>query len=163
MKLLETGRVGVKKEIYFISDGEPDDSRTNNFEPTIDKAKQMATLATIMYGSKSDKILREKVASQDNLGNPIHTKTENVKKLTEDLTKLSRSIPVKGSYKYRSGFSQDWQEKDLWDHVNKGVFKIDEFSLSRSDFERGFEFSYTYEDDRGESVSQTGKIVWKLK
>jgi uncharacterized protein YegL len=157
--LLDTGRPDAIKEVYFITDGQPND-RESSLE-TAAKVRLKATIATIMFGAEDDELLKNNIASKDAAGKPIHAAVTDVKNLASALEALSKSIPIKGTFKYKPQSSENWVEADLWKFVKAGVFDITPLDLDTKEFASGISFSYTYEDNRGISVSNDGKILWE--
>jgi uncharacterized protein YegL len=158
-QLLDLGRQEAIKEIYFVTDGEPD-SEEESREAAAD-VRTKATLATIMFGDGDPDHLKNEVASKDDGGNPIHATVTDVKNLASALENLSKSVPVKGSFKYKPRNAQDWREADLWQFVHNGVFDITALALDPREFGSGISFAYTYEDNRGNKMTSSGEIIWE--
>jgi uncharacterized protein YegL len=157
-ELLELGRENARKEVYFITDGEPNEESTSRRAAA--KLREKAVIATIMFGDGDDEHLRTEVASRDKNDRPLHAMVKNVKDLATTLENLAKAIPVKGTYKYKPVTGGDWKEGDLWQFVKDGVFDIPALTIEPSAYPDGISFSFTYEDNRGQSVSQAGEITW---
>lgn len=157
--LLDGGRPEAAKEIYFITDGMPSSiERSREVSAAI---RKKAVIATIMFGEQNPDHLRNEVASTDPSGKPIHATVTNAKDLAATLELLSKSIPKKGTYKYKPRAAQKWLEADLWPYVKDGVFDIPSLALDSGEYESGISFSFTYEDNRGAKVVNEGDFVWK--
>ena len=158
-RLFDKGRLNSIREVYFLTDGEP-----NDLIASADKAQDLrvkSKLVTLMFGSKNDSHLKNNIASKDDNQVPLHTRVRNAKNLSKALGESARSIPVEGVFKYREIGTSTWQEEDLWQYTKEGVFDIPALSFSPVDFEAGFEFSYIYKDNKGEEYGQSGIIKWE--
>lgn len=166
--LLSKGRAQATKEIYFISDGEPDNDKDGltianslkNQGVTIGSTKILVTIATIMLKGK-DWILENYIASRDEDDKPMHARVENASDLAAVLAKLAFSEIEKGQLRYRPAGQQEWQTFDL-----KPPSEADQaFSLAPYDFvvsnaPNGLEVIFEYWTNHKVSHQVQGKLTW---
>lgn len=156
--MLDTGRVDALKEVYFMTDGEPNSPVYSARSAAVLKTK--SKIITLMFGSLDDRHLRNVVASLDQNSQPLHTQVQNAQNLSTALGESAKAMPVEGLFKYRSLDVTTWNEQDLWQYTHNGVFKIPDLEFNPVEYPEGFEFSYTYKDNRGQEYGQSGTIIW---
>ena len=68
--VLLNGRANSSKELFLITDGQPNDMALSKAKA--DETRANALIATIMLGDQDDSHLKNDIASKDSNGNPIH-------------------------------------------------------------------------------------------
>jgi hypothetical protein len=154
------GRADASKEIYFISDGQPDFDKTGDNEAGALK-NSGTTIATVMLGG-NDSVLKNQIASRDKNGDPLHAYVNNADQLAATLESLSANEIDSGVLRYRSIGDSNWTELDLLEHLAGFEFNLPSFTIDKNTALDGIEVEYDYFDLRGNQFSSGGKILWNI-
>ena len=172
--LFTQARKGSSKEIYFVSDGLPDNDGTENQnDPTINGKNESASLraggvviATAMLGNNApgDTYMRTFISSSiKQTGQPdvvLHASITNTTDLTRALNQLADNSIVTGTLNYRSVGSTDWQSVNLMTYKKEDEFILPALRINDKNAPNGLEIQFQYEDRRGNGHSGSGMIVW---
>lgn len=168
--LLSAGRVGATKEIYFISDGQPDDGKDGAARAATLKTVGVpvgtqqvpVTIATVMLAG-TDKVLETKIASRDSTGKALHAYVTQTGGLAKVLADLAHNEIVGAELKYRSVDATSWTSLDLLTHMDAQFnFTIPSFKIEVSKEPRGIEVQYEYWDKHDNRFSTGGKVLWTV-
>jgi len=155
-----SGRPDASKEIYFISDGQPDAGANGILEAT-KLRNEKTTIATVLIGSTNE-VLQNSIASEGKNGAKLHAYIDNANQLAATLEELSVNEIETGILKYRSIGGADWTELNLLDHLNGYEFTLPSFNIDEASALEGIEVDYSYFDARGNEFSSGGTILWDL-
>jgi hypothetical protein len=166
--LLAKGRAGATKEIYFVSDGQPEDGERGpttaaSLKTTgvnVGTAFIPVTIATVMLGTESPTVMRDKIASRGPSGAALHADARQAGQLGELLTKLVANDLVSASIKYRAVGAASWTSLDALaarDHFN---FRLPSFTMGADMLSAGLEVSYEMVDQHGARTQTAGTLVW---
>lgn len=164
--LLLSGRVGATKEIYFISDGEPDPNKdgivlANKMKKkglSIGNVTRPVTIATIMLKG-NDLVMEQYIASRDPDNNPMHARVETVEELSEVLAHLAVNELKTVTLKYKLLVNSEWTFFDLPDPKDSTTFEIPSFDILFMQDLKGIEINYRYETSRGSIKDYTGTLL----
>ncbi len=164
-ELFLAGRSGATKEIYFISDGEPDGSAdgimlANKLKKqgvVVEQSTILATIATIMLKG-SDRVLEHYIASRDENQNAMHAKVDNVDELADVLAELAINELKETHMKFKFIADKEWQEFDLPDPATTDEFSIPSMDLTVAAETEGIEVIYQYLTSRNMSYECHGTI-----
>jgi hypothetical protein len=167
IRLLGASRPGANKEIYFVSDGEPNPGSDGALQASLIRSPGVAvagvptpaTIATVMIGSANDAILREQIASRTSTGAPLHARTD-ASGLSQVLADLSRNGLAGGILKYRGIGAAEWTSVDLAKHLSGFNFTLPSFTIDPAVMSVGIEVLHEYQDLRGRKYSSGGKLLW---
>ncbi len=159
--LASFGRADAAKEIYFISDGQPDFG-ANGVNTAANLKNGGTTIATVMLGG-NDSVLKNQIASLDKNGDPMHSFVQDADQLAENLEALSKNEIQAGILRYRSVGAPEWIDLDLINHLSGYQFSLPTFRIDKDTALDGIEVEYEYFDLRGSRFSSGGKILWDLE
>jgi Mg-chelatase subunit ChlD len=147
--LLSDAREGSVREVYFISDGEPNTGQEGAAEGAIlkDKLRVGATIATLMIKGNDAQMM--KIASADRNGVPLHRKTDNASELAMLIAELSRNKIEEMVFSYKQIGSDNWYEEQITDNLASGSAKLTLPEFTSSQFGRGLFFKVEYTDRHG--------------
>jgi|GEM_PF-907488 len=149
--LLSDAREGSVREVYFISDGEPNSAAGQDgaVEAAIlkDKLRVGATIATLMIKGNDAKLMA--IASKDKNGVPLHRKTDNASELAMLIGELSRNEIEEMVFSYKQIGSDNWYEEQITDNLASGSATLTLPEFTRSQFGRGLFFKVEYTDRYG--------------
>ncbi len=149
----------ISRQVFFISDGEPDDGKEG-----IDAAKilkTISTIATVMIG-QIDEILREEIASRDDRGQPLHARIEDSGALTEALSALTDNYLESADMVIYSGEGED-ETIDLQDKLDGFKFKATLPPINPKRYKNGLVIDLRYMDRFGNEKLERGQIKWTAK
>jgi uncharacterized protein YegL len=149
---------GFANEMYFLSDGAPEDNAEGKAEAAL--VKQDSTIATIMLGAGNDSILRDYIASRDERGQPLHSRVAQSSELADALTQLTQNKIEEATFSYRPIGKEDWQSLDVRDKIQSKTFGFEAFSIDASSAPDGLEIDLSYRDRFGNEQKNQGKITW---
>ncbi len=118
--LLTLGSPDATKEIFFISDGEPNIGEGKDIAKELkEKGVTLAgsnvtvpvTIATIMLGDSDDSVLKNDIASLDQDKQPLHARVKDSQDLAKVLAALATNKIIGGELKFR-GFNTPQQGED---------------------------------------------------
>ena len=143
--ILASAREDSSKEIYFISDGQPNSSQGAGID-VAERIKEDATIATLMLKG-DDTILKNDIASRID-DNPLHDKVSSAENLEQALAKLAQ---------------KHWQQ--LGFYLPNGEFTSVDPGTAQARF-GGFtlnpgeslEFTIEFVDSSGSKTTRSGKI-----
>ena len=167
LNLFQKGRADATKEIYFISDGEP------NMGDGKDIAKKLketgvpiggstipVTIATLMLQG-NDQVLRDFIASHDQDNQPLHARVENVSELEIVLANLAFNKIMRGEMRYRPiGSTADFTTVRLDRCDENPLFSVPPMEFSIDTAPEGFELFYTYWDRLTHEYKNAGTLNW---
>jgi hypothetical protein len=168
-ELLATGRAGSSKEVYFISDGQPNAgedgiaiaSSLKGTGVTAGGRNIPVTIGTIMLAG-TDTVLQQSIASRDSQGKPLHFFVAQTGDLAKALTDLANNQIVSASLKYRATGEKDFTVLNILDHVKGLLFTLPPITLPIGVGTPGIEVVYEYTDKLGQKFTSTGQLVLKV-
>ncbi len=169
-ELLTLGRLGATKEIYFISDGQPDSGKDGIARATSMKSVGVTvgtqlipvTIATVMLAG-TDTVLETQIASRDSTGKPLYGYVAQTGGLAKVLADLTHNEIVGAELKYRPLGAAKWTTLDLLTHLDAEFnFVLPSFKIEVSKEPRGIEVQYEYWDKHDNRFSTGGKILWTV-
>lgn len=169
--ILTGSRPGAVKEIYFISDGVPDEpdetagptvaARLNSQGVIVSGGqKTPVSIATVMLGTGDDTILKTQIASVDSSGAPMHVGSVQAAQLASTLSKLAENQITEGKMQYRPIGTDPWQEISLTQSLKDYSFSVPSITLDKSVAPKGLEVTFEYRDKKKNVYSSQGRILW---
>ncbi|MCX6118316.1 MAG: VWA domain-containing protein [Proteobacteria bacterium] len=171
--LLSGSRKNAIKEIYFVSDGAPEDGsagpdiatamKTNGI--TIDGQSHKVQIATAMIGSTlaTNATKLKEMASLDPSGNPLTANGVKASDLAKTLRGFAENKIDDGTLKYRPVGEDDWTSVALKGNMTGNDFKIPNFNLSPAEAPDGLEVSFEYRDKYNNVYASGGTIKWTVQ
>jgi hypothetical protein len=166
--ILSKGRPGATKEIYFVSDGQPDPGNDG-----VAKARELkgtgvkigedlikTTIATVMLAGE-DTVLESEIASKDPDGKALHAFAKDTSQLTSVLTSLSANEIVAAELRVKSGGSEEFSRYDVLGESTGLDFALPSITIDGEKSKQGIEVEYSYRDKRGNEFSTGGKLTWQ--
>ncbi len=156
---LVKGRANAAKELYFISDGEPNSTDADGHLEAA-AIKKTATIATLML--KGDEVyMRDVLASRDAQDQPLHDKVDKAADLSAALALLADVKLESANVRYGAlGDEANWKEDALALPTDL-TFTVKPWTLKQADWPTGFGFSAMTVDSKGVKVEASGKLLWK--
>jgi hypothetical protein len=168
-QILATGRPNATKEIYFMSDGKPNQgdgialsTALKSTGVNVSGRNIPVTIGTIMLVSQDDDAALRALASTDSQGKLLHTFVAQAQDLAKALTDLAANKIVSASLKYRLIGDKDFTIVNVMDHLKGLDFTLPPMNLPVKNGVPGLEVIYEYIDKLGQKFSTTGKIVLKV-
>ncbi len=165
--ILKGSRPGAMKEIYFISDGEPQDragsavsKRLQNPGVEIRGKYYPVSIATVMLGNADDSILRNDIASKSADGLPLHVGAVQASDLASTLSKLAENDIIDGTMKHRPTGAAQWQSIPLIQNMKDYSFSMPSITIDRTVAPKGLEVLFEYRDRHNNTYSNQGNILW---
>lgn len=167
-ELLRTsGRAAATKEIYFISDGQPNPglegiplaSSLKTTGVTIGADSIPVTIATIMLAG-ADTVLEQFIASRGPDGKPLHAFVAQISQLTKALADLVSNEVVGAELAWRPIGAAQWNATNLLDHLQGFNFILPSFNINHSEAPQGLEVRYEYFDKHDNRYLSEGKLLW---
>jgi hypothetical protein len=169
-EILALGRAGASKEVYFISDGQPDSgedgvARATSMKTvgvTVGTTPVPVTIAAIMLAG-TDKVLETQIASKDKTGKALYGYVAQVGGLAKVLSDLTHNEITGAELKYRAIGATSWTTLDLLTHLDAQFnFVLPSFKIEVSKEPRGIELEYEYSDLHDNKFSTGGKLLWTV-
>lgn len=168
-QLLATGRGNASKEIYFVSDGQPNGGQDGIATSTALKSTGVnaggrnipVTIGTLMLAG-SDTVLQQYIASKDPQGKPLHAFVAQTDDLAKALTNLTSNELVSAVLKYRVIGTKDFTVLNIFDHLKGLEFSLPPISIPAGASGSGVEVVYEYTDKLGQKFSSTGRLILKV-
>lgn len=166
-ELLRSGRPNATKEIYFISDAEPDAGRdgialANSLKTVgidVGGTIRPVTIATVMLAG-TDTILEKSIASKDAAGVPLHAYVTQTAQLEKVLADLSNNKIVGGELRYRFIGDKEFTVVNLLDHLQGFDFVLPSITIDVQAYSTGLEVEYEYWDKHDNRYVTGGKLLW---
>ena len=165
--ILSAGRSDAIKELYFVSDGEPEDTtgpalaaRFKSPGLSIAGKSIPVTIGTAMLGSGNDSILKNDIASKDISGAPLHVGSVQAGNLASTLSKLAANEILEGLMKYRVVGVDDWTEINFTPSIINYNFSVPSITIDRTIAPAGLEVKFEYRDQHNNKYASEGKILW---
>ena len=170
--LLEGGRANATKEIYFISDGEPEPGHTGTDiaatlkDPGVTAGGKTikTTIATIMLKG-DDTVMASQIASRDQKGNALAASVTDADQLAATLASLASTYIIRAELRYRVAGTDAWQTIDIMKDLKPGsdlTFQIPPVLIDTQKALQGIEVQYQYWTNNGQSVESDGELSWKI-
>lgn len=167
---LSMGRADALKEVFFLSDGEPDRGKegvdvADELKAggiTIDGKSIKTVIATVMVGGANDDILKNKIASKAPDGTVLHARAD-AGNLAEILGQLAQNGIQSGYLSYRALTHEGegkWQRVDLRPYLRDGGFILPSMAVNPSTVSVGVEIRLEYYDRSGQKYLITGRLIW---
>ena len=165
--LLEKGRVSATKEIYFVSDGNPN----TGFEGlaiaeqlkkpgiVVGAFSKPVVIATVMIGTESGTVLRDSISSKALDGSPLFARS-TADQLAQVLAGLAQNEITGGEIRYRSIGNASWTSIPLLSFTQGYEFSLPSINIERSKASRGIEVQYEYWDKRDNRFLSGGNLTW---
>ncbi len=165
--LLGQGADNATKEIYFISDGQPDAFQDGITEATLLKSAGVAvgtqqinvTIAGIMLKGV-DRVIEQSLVSVDSNGKKLYAHVEDAAGLTKVLAELAANEVAGGDVKYRPIGATAYTTLSLMDHLQGFNFTLPSFNIDIDDAPVGLEVLFEYFDRHDNRYQTGGKILW---
>lgn len=166
--LLRLGRDTATKEIYFVSDGQPDPADQDGVAiagalkgigVNVGAKFIPVTIATVMLAGV-DKVMAQSIASKGANGLPLHANVAQTGELTKVLTDLAKNDIVSALFQYRPIGAPDWSEVDILAHMQDFDFTLPPVTIDVDDPAAGIEVQYEYKDAHGQVTTSGGKLEW---
>ena len=166
--ILQKGRPQATKEIYFVSDGQPDPGndgvgRARDLKGVGVKIGETAipvTIATVMLAG-DDTVLASEIASKDTSGKPLHAFAADTSELTSVLTRLAGNDIVSAELRIRPIGDTDYETYDILGESNNLDFVVPSITIDGDKISQGVEVQYSYRDKQGHEFSSGGKLTWQ--
>jgi hypothetical protein len=167
-QILQKGRAQATKEIYFLSDGQPDPgndgvARALDLKGSgvkIGESSIPATIATVMLAGE-DTVLASDIASKDPAGNPLHAFAADTSELSSILTRLAANDIAGAELRVRAIGDTDFQTYDILEESTDLDFVVPSITIDGEKTLQGVEVVYSYRDKRGHEFSTGGKLTWQ--
>ena len=170
--LLQQGRERATKEIYLISDGEPEPDHTGVATATtlkdpgvkVGASTIKVTIATIMLNG-DDTVMEKQIASHDQSDKPLHVLVKNADQLTATLAALASTYITRAEIRYRTVGASDWQTLDVMKNLQSGVdllFQAPPVMIATQSALKGIEVEFEYWNNNNQSVKAAGQLTWQL-
>lgn len=172
--LLTGGRLEATKEIFFVSDGEPNDGDGKTIAKELKEQGVVVSgtavpvkIATIMLNGADDSILRNDIASLDQDNNPLHARVMNSQDLAKVLEALATNKILGGEIRYLIKGDHPASEEDWIIHLLPRESEEVEFTIPTIDFSvkevpLGIDTIFTYWDRMGKSFENKGSFYFKI-
>ena len=152
----------TSREIYFISDGEPDPSQYDGVAIANNLKSSGVTIATLMLIGDDQGL--QAISSIDQT-DPNKTRLLNLEvadaaQLAATLTQLAQNYLVSGTIKYHAIGSNQWVSFDLMAIQKNFQFKLAAFPTDAQLAPYGLEVSLDYWDKRGMHYGNVGQVLW---
>lgn len=166
--LLRMGRPDATKEVYFVSDGQPDPSDQDGVAiagalkgigVSVGTKFVPVTIATVMLAGV-DRVMAQSIASKGANGQPLHANVAQTGELTKVLTDLAANDIVSAFFKYRAIGSPDWNEVDILAYMQDFDFTLPPITIDVEDPAAGIEVQYEYKDAHGQLTTTGGMLEW---
>lgn len=166
--MLAYGRSDTIKEIYFVSDGAPEDGLIASAIAANLKANGVGSsgkaapvqIATVMIGASDASILKS-LASIDKSGKPLHADGIQASQLAQTLSGLAANDIDDGVVKYRAVGTQKWTEVPLKANMKGYDFEIPPFNFDAKSAPNGIELRIEYKDLHNHSYVTESVIAWQ--
>ncbi len=167
--LLALGADNATKEIYFISDGQPDAFKDGIAEATLLKSAGVpvgtqqinVTIAGIMLKGV-DRVIEQSLVSSDSNGKKLYAHAKDAAGLTKVLAELAANGIAGGDVKYRPIGTTAYTTLTLMDHLQGFNFTLPSFNIDIDDAPVGVEVLFEYFDRHDNRYSTGGKILWVM-
>lgn len=167
-QILQKGRAQATKEIYFLSDGQPDPgndgvARAQDLKGSgvkIGETAVPATIATVMLAGE-DTVLASNIASKDPAGKPLHAFAADTTELSSILTRLAANDIAAAELRVRAIGDTDFQTYDILGESTDLDFVVPSITIDGDKTSQGVEVVYSYRDKRGHEFSTGGKLTWQ--
>ena len=171
--LLTGGRLEAKKEIFFISDGDPNIGEGEEIAKelkeqgvNVNGSTIPVTIATIMLNGPDESKLKNKIASRDQDNIPLHARVMNAQDLAKVLEALATNKIVGGEIKYLSkenhpASSEDWMVQLLSRESEEVDFAVPTIDFLVKDAPFGIDAVFTYWDRMGKAYESKGTYYWR--
>ena len=168
-QILAMGRANATKEIYFISDGKPNQgdgiALSTSLKSTgvnVSGRNIPVTIGTIMLVTQADDAALRALASTDSQGKILHVFVAQAQDLAKALTDLAANKIVSASLKYRLIGDKDFTILNVMDHLKGLEFSLPPMNFPIKNGVPGLEVIYEYMDKLGQKFSTTGEIILKV-
>lgn len=161
------GKSKATKEIYFVSDGQPNFGvegifLANQLKTTgvnIGGQMQPLTIATIMLAG-TDTVLEKFIASQGPNGKPLHAYVAQTSELTKALSILVKNEVAGAELGWRPIGASDWQKTNLLQNLQGFNFTLPSVTIDYEATRQGIEVHYEYFDKHNVRFVTEGKLLW---
>ena len=166
-RLLSNGRRDATKEIYLVSDGQPEEgvegiataARLKTSGITAGSVTRPATIATVMLAG-IDEYMEKFIASKDEQGQPLHAFASETSQLVKVLSELARNAIVGGVLQWRPIGTQAYTSIDIGPYTKDFDFVLPPFSIDIATAPLGVEVVYQYKDKHDNRYETSGKLLW---
>jgi hypothetical protein len=149
------------REVYFISDGEPQPASANG-KTRAAELRKSATIATVMVGGSTDVVLKNDIASKDKFGEPLHARAEYSSKLSEVLAKLTTNNLTEAVASLKTA-GVSMEALNFLNRIRGLRFDFDAFKINTSDAQEGIAVELSYRDRFGKEHLDKGELKWKFE
>lgn len=170
-KILSSSRPVATKEIYFISDGAPEDGsagvdiaqRLKMTGVTIKDKPMPVQVASILLGNQTDGAKLRELASIGVDSKPLFALATDASQLASTLSALAANDIDSGIIKYRAIGSTKWTEVSLKGLIKDYNFTIPAFNASTQTAPLGLEARFEYRDLHSNVYTSGGTLKWQTK
>jgi hypothetical protein len=157
LAFLQTAPADAAKEVYFISDGEPDSDAVAGLDEAA-SIRQLGILATIMLKG-DDTLMKTELASKDGNGQPYHVTVQDSSTLAQNLATLATVAPVSGTFSY-GAVGQTPVSVPLAPATSM-QFGVPLTTVDPTQDPQGYQVTLEVVDNRGVTTTTTGSLSWK--
>lgn len=156
---LAKARADSAKELYFISDGEPNSTSVDGHEEAA-AIKQSATIATVMLKG-DEEYMRDVLASRDAQNQPLHAKVDKAADLAAALEALADVELTEATISFgKVGDEANWKTEALGLPADL-TFALNPWTLTVQNWPSGFGFTAKTVDSKGVKTETAGRLIWK--
>ncbi len=156
------------KEIYFISDGMPNEGHDGIAAAAELKSTgiqgpagtQLVNIATIMIGFFEDDTKLRSVASVNANNIPLHARISDASKLVVTLNQLAASLTTSAQLTIKAIGSSLQKSFDIFKILKGDQFDMDALEFKSEDYPHGIQFSIETHDNRSRTMQKTSNIHW---
>ena len=161
------GRAEATKEIYFISDGQPNVGAEGILQAQRLKTVGVAVgadvipvmIATIMLAG-TDTVLENLIASRGPDGRPLHAFASQTGELTKALATLINNELEGAELAWRPIGTDDWQTTKLLEQLQGFSFVLPSINIDYSQAPQGLEVRYEFFDKHDNRYTTGGQLLW---
>lgn len=161
IEYFKNARANAVREIYFISDGEPDSEASNGSAAAKTLRDQYGvTIVTMMIKGK-DEVLIQHIASKDQNGQPMHTKVEDSADLVAAISKMSDRRIIGAKMRLRAKGAPAWEDRGIDKAGEAPQFSWEIPNFSMEAFPHGVEFELDTWDQQAKHYVTAGSVIWE--
>ncbi len=166
-QLLQLGRAEASKEVYFVSDGQPDPATSDGVVEatalkttgiTIGAKTTKVQIATVMLAGR-DQVMERSIASRTKTGRALHAFASQAGELTKALTALANSAVYTGTLSYKAPGAGKYTQIDVGALAVGNEFTSKPIALDPDILTGGLDVVLDYKDQNNKASKGDGKLV----
>lgn len=165
--LLGQGRPGATKEIYLVSDGQPNGGDGIAVAQGLKSGGVLigsnwlkVTIAGVMLNGQ-DTVMEQYIASIGANGKPLYAYAALADSLAGVLEGLSKNEIVHASLSHRPRGSKTWNKVDLLPQLSGFNFALPSINIDVAEAKQGLDVAVEYGDRHNNRFVSEGKLVWQ--